>query len=864
MPSLGTCQSVPVHVFSWSVPVRASRLFSSLASGSTSSYSALAAAVPFTLPFLQPLNHMRTQDNIRLERQDLLRFAPLLQESIGRFLPMSSHTLLFPNRLKERSRIAEAVREGRAIYSTRDKKVLVPLVLDGELLGVFVAGGVKPRSPKTMAPVLFQAGTLVLEKLLASKRSQCDPLTGLGNRGTLNDLVTAEVELILSCILPGPEASVECSMPSYSASFGLILVDLDHFKWINHTFGHLFGDRILTELARLLESVCREGITLCRAGGDTFALFWPQATPRRCARMSETIRERIAQAVFTVGVSEEEVSLTGSVGYVNFPHDLQGWQLKTPAGEQARIVLEKARKAVDTAKESGRNRVCSFTDILERGGRVMEVLPMDRVIVNLGRGVDAQEGLRFLVWSGRFDGSGEACQGRGERVLVHYPALHKAEIQLLEIQESMAVAQILTLEDRSWRIEPGDRLTLASDGESLLERRSAASEPAAGGRKDLLSGLFPLRDFLQLWSRRRQECSCFSMVLLRMQPRDRERPEARSLNFEKSVQDVAGLFAREHPQAVGGRYSTNRLIFFLLETRGGDLLAAAAGLCREAHERCGVDLALGIAEYPFLHFARADILENCRKGLDHALLLSPPCAALFNSVSLTVSGDFSFTQGDIYSAMEEYKLALLADEDNHLARNSLGICYARLGRLSEARAQFDEILRRDPQHFMALYNSGCTSLRLGEDAESRRSFLRCLELTPGHPYTLLRLGMIMEREGDLPKAEECYRQASRTPEGARLAHRHLAQVALKEGREEDARDELHRAILVNPRDAHSLHLLARIYLDRGDDPQIGESLARQSATLKPDNPVYWAELVRALELQGRADEAREVKVRERA
>jgi diguanylate cyclase (GGDEF)-like protein len=808
---------------------------------------------------------MSMQDNIRLERQDLLRYAPLLQESIGRFLPMTTHSLFFPQRVKERSRIAEAVSEGRAIYSTKEKKVLIPLVLGDELLGVFVAGGVKPRSPKTMAPVLFQAGTLALEKLLASKRSRCDPLTGLSNRGTLNELVAGEIELILSCILPGPEATVECSIPSYSASFGLLLVDLDHFKWVNHTFGHLFGDHVLNELARILEPVCRDGATLCRAGGDTFALFWPQATPRKCARMAETVRERISQAVFTVEVSEEEVSLTGSVGYVNFPHDLQGWQLKTPATEQARIVLEKGRKAVDAAKESGRNRVCSFTDILDQGGRILEVLPMDRIVINLGRGVDAQEGMRFLVWSGQFDGTGGVHEEQGERQgeRIRYPALHKAEVQLLEVQESMSVAEILSLEDRSWRVEPGDRLTLASEGESLLERQSAQSNPSALSRKDALTGLYSLRDFLQIWNRKRQECERFSLVLLRLKPRERERHKGRALNFEKSVQGTAALFVRRHPQTVGGRYGTNRLLFFLPGTAGEEMRSEAGPLCREAMERCGIELAIGIAHYPFMHFSRADTLDNCRKSLDHALLLPPPSVALFDTLSLSVSGDSFFTQGDIYSATEEYKHALLADEENNLARNSLGICYARLGRFGEARLQFTEILRRDPMHFMALYNTGCTCLRLGDMDDARSSFRRCLELKPGHPYSLLRLGLILEREGDLAEAELCYRQASCTPEGARLAHRHLAQIALKTGQEETAREALHLAILVNPRDAHSLHLLARIYLDRGDDPQIGESLARQSAALKPDNPAYWAELVRALELQGRAEDAKAIRLRSR-
>jgi diguanylate cyclase (GGDEF)-like protein len=801
---------------------------------------------------------MSMQDNIRLHRQDLLRFEPLLQESIARFLPMSGHSLYFPSRLKPGSRVAEAASEGRAIYSPKDKKVLVPLVLGDELLGVFVALGAKPRSPKTMAPVLFRAATLTLEKLLASKRGMCDPLTGLGNRDTLTDLVTGEIELILSCIMPGAEASVECSIPSYSASFGLILVDLDRFKRLNHSYGYLFGDQVLSEVARLLETLCRDGITLCRSGGDTFALFWPQATPRKCAKMAERVRERIRQALFKVDVSEETVSLTGSVGYVNFPHDLQGWQLKTPAREQARIALEKGRRAVDTAKESGRDRVCSFNDILARGGRVIEVLPMDRIVVSLGRGVDAQEGMRFLVWP-RQHGSG--AEDPGELAVGRYPAMHKAEVQLLEVQETLAVAEIIALEERSWKIEPGDRLTLVPSG----DRQPIDPEPQgppSGGRRDPQTGLYSLRDFLRLWGHERQVCERFSMVLLRLRARDMK-AGIEALNFEKVVHELTAVMLKERPEAVGGRYGTNRLIFFVPGVRGADLLSLGRRLCEEGLERRGVEIALGIADYPFLHFSRSDVLDNCRKALEHALLLAPPSAALFDSVSLAVSGDVFFAQGDIYSAMEEYKTGLLADEGNHVARNSLGICYARLGRYGEARAQFAEITRRDPAHFMAMYNAGCTSFRLGDVDEARRCFQQCLELVPDHPFSLLRLGIIMEREGDLEIARECYRQASRTPEGARLAHRHLAQLALKEGREEEAREELHKAILVNHRDAHSLHLLARIYLDRGDDPQIGETLARQSAALKPGNPAYWAELVRALELQGRTEEAKSIRLRSR-
>ncbi|MFW6005424.1 MAG: tetratricopeptide repeat protein, partial [Desulfonatronovibrionaceae bacterium] len=61
-------------------------------------------------------------------------------------------------------------------------------------------------------------------------------------------------------------------------------------------------------------------------------------------------------------------------------------------------------------------------------------------------------------------------------------------------------------------------------------------------------------------------------------------------------------------------------------------------------------------------------------------MLSFPHVACFDSLTLTVSADRLFTQGDLFRAMEEYELALADDDSNILARNSLAICYGRLGR----------------------------------------------------------------------------------------------------------------------------------------------------------------------------------------
>jgi predicted Zn-dependent protease len=99
------------------------------------------------------------------------------------------------------------------------------------------------------------------------------------------------------------------------------------------------------------------------------------------------------------------------------------------------------------------------------------------------------------------------------------------------------------------------------------------------------------------------------------------------------------------------------------------------------------------------------------------------------------------------------------------------------------------------------------------------------------------------------------------PGGEALTRRGLARLAIREGQPEEAREELHEALLINPNDALALQLLASLCLDAGENPAVAESLARQSAALRPDCKAAWLELARALEASGKAGEAREALLR---
>ena len=96
------------------------------------------------------------------------------------------------------------------------------------------------------------------------------------------------------------------------------------------------------------------------------------------------------------------------------------------------------------------------------------------------------------------------------------------------------------------------------------------------------------------------------------------------------------------------------------------------------------------------------------------MLLPDPKVAVFDSISLNLSADRRFMEGDVYGAIEEFKLALTDDPANLLARNSLGICYAQLGRFEDARREFETVLASESGDVLALYNLGWANHRLGD------------------------------------------------------------------------------------------------------------------------------------------------------
>jgi two-component system cell cycle response regulator len=158
-----------------------------------------------------------------------------------------------------------------------------------------------------------------------------DPLTRVLNRRALLDRLNAEVD----------------RARRYDSSLTLLLLDLDHFKQINDTAGHLAGDTVLRQIGALLEEAIRKVDIVARYGGEEFVVILPETLSDGGVAFAERLRERIAAESFDVGAGRA-VHLTVSIGIATFP---------SPLVSSTEDLFARADEALYRAKSGGRNQV---------------------------------------------------------------------------------------------------------------------------------------------------------------------------------------------------------------------------------------------------------------------------------------------------------------------------------------------------------------------------------------------------------------------------------------------------------------------------------------------------------------------------
>lgn len=134
----------------------------------------------------------------------------------------------------------------------------------------------------------------------------------------------------------------------FNFNLSFLMIDIDHFKKINDTYGHLVGDAVLREVANLIKENIREIDFLARFGGEEFSAILPETDKAGAIMMAERISSRVSRR--RIQVFDETLNTTISIGVAAFPQNTI----------HSDVLIEISDKALYKAKVSGRNRVCWF------------------------------------------------------------------------------------------------------------------------------------------------------------------------------------------------------------------------------------------------------------------------------------------------------------------------------------------------------------------------------------------------------------------------------------------------------------------------------------------------------------------------
>ncbi len=214
----------------------------------------------------------------------------------------------------------------------------VPLVFENESIGViFVAGSF---------PNLYGVDLLKLFIILANQTAVSlrnvqlhektatmaitDSVSGLYTHGYMQEVLEKEFRRCKYANLP----------------LSAIILDVDHFKIVNDTYGHPQGDALLRQLGAVIKTVTRATDTVCRYGGDEFMIILPETNRIGAVLVAERVRQTVQDYEFVIGSKIVHIGISG--GVASFPEDI----------ETRKELVEKADQALYQAKKQGRNKVC--------------------------------------------------------------------------------------------------------------------------------------------------------------------------------------------------------------------------------------------------------------------------------------------------------------------------------------------------------------------------------------------------------------------------------------------------------------------------------------------------------------------------
>jgi diguanylate cyclase (GGDEF)-like protein len=217
----------------------------------------------------------------------------------------------------------------------------VPMISRGKAIGVMHASSTRMGAfldqDEKIFSILAGSAALAVENALLHQKTQeltvVDDLTGLHNFRYFSRKLGTEV----------------MRAKRYRQPLSVIMIDIDWFKRCNDTYGHLFGNHVLRDLAQRIRDSVREVDIACRYGGEEFAVILPQTKKNDAQMIGERIRRRVESVEFVSADKESRVKITVSLGIASYPEN----------GKTPKELIAKVDQALYLAKGRGKNLVCT-------------------------------------------------------------------------------------------------------------------------------------------------------------------------------------------------------------------------------------------------------------------------------------------------------------------------------------------------------------------------------------------------------------------------------------------------------------------------------------------------------------------------
>jgi len=343
-----------------------------------------------------------------------------------------------------------------------------------------------------------------------------------------------------------------------------------------------------------------------------------------------------------------------------------------------------------------------------------------------------------------------------------------------------------------------------------------------------------------------------------------DRPEGKDDEIEGDVNadfrmGVAGAIDAicKEVNGIWGRLESGIFGFFFPEGSTDACLELAQKIRERLEKRGNKTVSIGIAAYPSISFSKAQIVDNACKALDHAAFFGADSTVAFDSISLNISGDKLYQNGEIDEAVGEYTMALLLDPSNVNVRNSLGVCYGIQGSFEKSKNEFETATRLDPGEVMAVYNTGIVNMLMGNKEEALQFFHEADGLEDDVFEVAFQIGRLYLEMENSEKGKKFLKRATLLRPESGVAFRYLGECFASMDMTDEAVSAYKNAIRNNPNDADSLSALGYLFEVQGENPDIAKTFCKQSVEISPENGLFRHRLGRLYLKEDRLDDAME-------